>query len=158
MVLVMLRLGLRAAEVAALDLDDLDWRRGVIRVAGKGERRDELPLPREVALAVARYCQQGRPPTGCRALFVRCRAPLGRLSPDAVSVAVHRAGARVGVAGVAAHRLRHTAASDMLRAGASLPAIAGVLRQRRLAVTAGYASVDEDALRLVARAWPGGAA
>jgi integrase/recombinase XerD len=158
MVLVMLRLGLRAAEVAGLDAGDINWRQGEVIVSGKGHRRDRLPLPAEVGHAIAAYCEQSRPRVSNRALFLRGRAPHDRLSPSAVSHVVHRAGARAGIPGVAAHRLRHTVASDMLRAGASLFAIGGVLRQRRLATTAVYAKAGQRDLSLVARPWPGGAA
>jgi integrase len=123
MVMVMLRLGLRAAEVAGLDTNDINWRQGEVIVSGKGHRRDRLPLPAEVGHAIAAYCEQSRPRISNRALFLRGRAPHDRLSPSAVSHVVHRAGARAGIPGATAHRLRHTVASDMLRAGASLFAI-----------------------------------
>lgn len=158
MVMVMARLGLRAGEVAAIELDDIDWRAGELTVAGKGDRRERLPVPADVGQALAGYCQRGRPGTSCRALFLRARAPRTKLSADAVTSAVHRAAARAGMPGVGAHRLRHTAATQMLRAGGSLFEVGAVLRQRRSSVTAVYAKVSPAALRLVARRWPGSAA
>jgi integrase/recombinase XerD len=158
MVTVMARLGLRAGEVAAIDLDDIDWRAGELTVAGKGDRRERLPVPGDVGQALAGYCLRGRPRTSCRALFVRARAPRTRMSADAVAGAVRRGAARAGMPGVGAHRLRHTAATQMLRAGGSLFEVGAVLRQRRSSVTAVYAKADPAALRLVARRWPGSAA
>jgi integrase/recombinase XerD len=158
MVMVMARLGLRAGEVAAIELDDIDWRAGELTVAGKGDRRERLPVPADVGQALAGYCQRGRPGTSCRALFLRARAPRTKMSADAVTSAVHRAAARAGMPGVGAHRLRHTAATQMLRAGGSLFEVGAVLRQRRSSVTAVYAKVSPAALRLVARRWPGSAA
>ena len=158
MVMVMARLGRRAGEVAAIELDDIDWRAGELTVAGKGDRRERLPVPADVGQALAGDCQRGLPGTSCRALFLRARAPRAKMSANAVTSAVHRAAARAGMPGVGAHRLRHTAATQMLRAGSSLFEVGAVLRQRRSSVTAVYAKVSPAALRLVARRWPGSAA
>jgi integrase/recombinase XerD len=154
---LLVRLGLRAAEVAAMRLDDVDWRRGEIVVRGKGRRLDRLPLPVDVGDALAGYLRRGRPRTSSRALFVRARAPLRGLTNVAVNGIVGRACARAGLPPVGPHRLRHTAASEMLRAGGSLPEIAQVLRHRSQATTALYAKVDHRALRALAERWPGGA-
>lgn len=158
MVMVMVRLGLRAAEVADLALDDVDWRSGEITIPGKGDRRERLPVPIDVGQAIAGYCQRGRPHSHCRALFLPGRAPRRKLSASAVTAAVGGAAARAGLPGIGAHRLRHTAATQLLRAGGSLLEVGGVLRQRRLWTTAVYAKVDQAALGLVARPWPAGAA
>jgi site-specific recombinase XerD len=155
------RLGLRRGEVAALELGDLDWGAGEMLVRGKGNRRERLPLPADVGQAVAGYLRRGRPKGAeGRCVFVRVRAPHRALSPAGVTNVVIAAGRRAGLGDVGAHRLRHTAASEMLRAGASLPEIGQVLRHRRLASTAIYAKVDREALRSLARPWPaaGGAA
>jgi integrase/recombinase XerD len=153
------RLGLRAGELARLRLDDIDWHAGEVRIRGKGGRQDRLPLPADVGEAVAEYLRAGRPrdATG-RSVFVRAIAPRAALTPRAVTKVVIRAGARAGLGQVAAHRLRHTAASEMLRAGAPLAEIGQVLRHRHLASTAIYAKVDREPLRELARPWPGGAA
>lgn len=155
---VLARLGLRASEVAALTLDDVDWRRGELMVAGKGRRHDRLPLPADVGNALADYCRRGRRRGGCRALFLEVRAPYGRLSPSAVSHVVVRASLRAGLPPATAHRLRHTAAAAMRRAGAPLFEISTVLRHRHGVTTAGYAKDDLTALATVARRWPGGEA
>jgi integrase/recombinase XerD len=154
-ILVMLvRLGLRAAEVAGLSLDDIDWRVGEITVAGKGARTERLPLPVDVGEAVVAYLKNGRAKTNCRRLFLRADAPLG-LSATAVTDVVRRACVRAGMSPVGPHRLRHSAATAMLRAGASLDEVGQVLRQRDAAVTAHYAKVDFVALRQLALPWPG---
>ena len=157
MLLLMVRLGLRAGEVAALRLEDVDWRHGELQIHGKGNRHDRLPLPVDVGEALAGYLRR-RPPAECRELFLRVRAPLGPLPVSGVIGVVRYACVRADVPVVSAHRLRHTAATDMLRAGASLPEIALVLRHRELRTTAIYAKVDRTALRQLARPWPGGAA
>lgn len=153
------RLGLRAGEVAALRLDDLDWRAGEIIVRGKGDRLERLPLPADVGEAVAAYLRRGRPRTAeGRMAFVRVLAPHRGLTSSAVTQIVASAARRAGLPPVHAHRLRHSAASEMLRAGAPLAEIGQVLRHRRALSTAIYAKVDRDALRSLARPWPGGAA
>ncbi len=158
-ILVMLtRLGLRAGEVATLAVDDVDWRAGEILIPGKGNRHELLPLPVDVGQAVADYCQRSRHRGGCRSLFVHVRAPYAALSSSAVSAVVVRACDRAGLPRVGAHRLRHTAATAMRRAGAPLLEIGQVLRHRHVNTTALYAADDRDALATVARRWPGGAA
>jgi len=153
------RLGLRAGEVAALRLDDIDWRNGEITLRGKGNRSERLPLPVDVGRAVVAYLTAERPATTThRELFGRVRAPHGPLTRLAVTQLVARAAGRAGLAPVYAHQLRHTAATEMLRRGGSLTEIGQVLRHRRALTTAVYAKVDIEALRLLARPWPGGVA
>jgi integrase/recombinase XerD len=151
---LLVRLGLRAGEVSRLQLDDIDWRAGEIVVVGKGPRLERLPLPRDVGEAIVDYLREGRPRVSCRALFLRSLAPLVGLSSEGVRGIVARAGVRVGLSLLGAHRLRHTAATEMLRAGASLPDIGQVLRHRRLRSTAVYARVDRERLKALALAWP----
>ena len=152
------RLGLRAGEVAALRLDDLDWRRGEILVRGKGGRSDRLPLPVDVGRALASYLRRRRSLVASRAVFLKVLAPAGALDSPAVKGVVSEACRRAGVPRVGAHRLRHTAATEMLRSGAPLEEISQVLRHRQLKTTAIYAKVDRGSLRALALPWPGGAA
>ena len=153
------RLGLRGCEVAALELDDLDWRAGEILVRGKGDRQERLPLPADVGDSVSAYLRHGRPEGAAnRRVFVSVRAPLRPMTSSAVTQAVHAAGLRTGLGKVGAHRLRHTAATEMLRAGAPLTEVAQVLRHCRLETTAIYAKVDRERLRVLAQPWPGGVA
>jgi integrase/recombinase XerD len=156
-ILLLARLGIRAGEVAALQLDDVDWCAGEIAVHGKGGRHERLPLPVDVGRALAGYLSR-RPGIDCRALFMHVRAPIRPLSANAIGAVVRGACLRAGLPAVGSHRLRHTAATDMLRSGASLTEIAQVLRHRRLETTAIYAKVDRSALRTLARSWPGGGA
>jgi integrase/recombinase XerD len=156
-VVMLVRLGLRAGEVAGLNLDDIDWHAGEIIVAGKGARTERLPLPVDVGEALVAYLKHARPKTDCRALFLRSNPPLG-LSASAVGDVVRRASARAGLQAVGPHRLRHSAATAMLRSGASLDEVGQVLRQRDAQVTARYAKVDFVALRKLAAPWPGDAA
>jgi integrase/recombinase XerD len=145
-----------AGEVADLQLRDLAWRAGELAVAGKGNRTDPLPLPVEVGEAIAAWLQWGRPACAGSSVFVRARAPHRALSPGGISAIVWRACARSGVTPVGAHRLRHSAATAMLRAGGSLDEVGQVLRHQRRATTQIYAKVDERALSAVVRPWPGG--
>lgn len=154
--LVLLRLGLRAGEVARMTLDDIDWRAGEVTVHGKGRRQDRLPLPVDVGEAIAGYLQRGRPKTTEREVFLRVLAPLGPLGRGGVSSIVRRACRRAGIEAVGAHRLRHTLACDLLAADAGLAEIGELLRHRGISSTAIYACVDIDTLRGVALPWPGG--
>jgi integrase/recombinase XerD len=155
-VTVLVRLGLRAGAVAALSMGDIDWRAGELTAVGKGGRSERLPLPVDVGEAIVAYLRDGRPHrTLDGAVFVRMLAPYRALSSDGVSMVVTKAAMRAGLGRVGAHRLRHTAASEMLRAGAGLPEIGQVLGHRAAATTAIYAKVDRDGLRQIARPWPG---
>ena len=154
-VVLMGRLGLRCGEISGLMLDDIDWRAGELLIYGKGHRDDRLPLPVDVGSALAGYLRRGRPAGALdRAVFVRALAPHRAMGPGAVSRVVAAAAERAGLGAVRAHRLRHTAATELLRAGASLPEVGQVLRHRRLLSTAIYAKVDEQTLGQLARPWP----
>ena len=155
-VLVLLvRLGLRAGEVAALTLDDIDWSRGELVVRGKGGRHDPLPLPQDVGEAVVAYLRRGRPRCPSRRLFLSSRAPYGDMTPSMAKYIVRAAGLRCGLPNLGSHRLRHTTATLMLRHGASLLEIGRVLRHRNMDTTAIYSKVDSDSLQTVCRPWPG---
>jgi integrase/recombinase XerD len=148
------RLGMRAGEVAALRLDDIDWRAGELTVRGKGARTERLPLPHDVGEALVAYLRGGRQRLSCREVFLRVPAPHGPLSSAGVRSVVHAACDRQGTPRVGAHRLRHTVATELLRAGAGLEQIAQVLRHSSVTTTAIYAKVDRAALRRLARPWP----
>jgi integrase/recombinase XerD len=155
--LLLVRLGLRSVEAAAMQLNDIDWRAGEILVRGKGGRHDRLPLPIDVGEALAAYLQR-RPSGESRAMFVRMLPPGGPLTRQAVGSIVSSACSRAGLQRAGAHRLRHTAASRMLKAGCSLAEIGQVLRHEQLRTTAIYARVDYAALRPLALPWPEGGA
>jgi integrase len=151
--MLLARLGLRAIEVARLQLDDLDWREGEICVCGKGGDRDRLPLASDVGEALAAYlsvCDR----RGWRTVFVTFRAPTRPIPTSVVRHLVAGACRRAGLPRIAAHRLRHTLATELLFEGASLSEIGQVLRHRSVDSTAVYAKVDLARLRLVARPWP----
>lgn len=151
--LLLARLGLRAAEVAGLELDDLDWWAGELVVHGKAGRCDRMPLPAEVGEAVATYLLEARPRAGCRTAFLTLVAPPRAVGATAVSQMVWRQCRIAGLEPVRAHRLRHALATELLSRGVRLPEIAQVLRQRDLATTAIYAKVDYPALRELALPW-----
>ncbi len=156
--LLLVRLGLRAGEVARLRLDDIDWRNGELVVHGKGGREERLPLPTDVGAAMAGYLWRGRPHAGTRTVFLRVIAPAVALAPTGITWVVYAACDRARVPRVGAHRLRHTLASEMLHAGASLVEVGQVLRHAAVGTTAIYAKVDFAALRPLALPWPAGVA
>ena len=153
-------LGLRACEVAALQLDDLNWRDGTVRIgAGKARRADVLPLPVLTGRAIVEYLRQARPPSPSRAVFVRDRAPLDApITTEIVRYTVRMAFARCGLGAryTGTHILRRMTATRMRCAGASLKQIADVLRHRSLDTTTIYTKVDRSQLATVAAPWPGG--
>jgi site-specific recombinase XerD len=155
---LLVRLGLRAGEVASLTLTDVDWRAGEVMIRGKGRREERLPLPTDVGEALVAWLRRGRPRCESPKLFTRVRAPHGGLTNSGVSGVVRAAAARAGLSSVSAHRLRHTAATEMLRAGAGLPEVAQVLRHASTLTTSLYAKVDRQTLRTLAQPWPGGEA
>lgn len=148
------RLGLRCCEATALELDDIDWHSGVITVHGKGGRTDRLPLPIDVGQAIVDYLSQGSPGTSSRAVFVRAVAPFTALASGGLTCIVARAADRAGLGRVHAHRLRHTAASAALNAGATLEEVAQLLRHLSTDTTVVYAKTDQTRLAGLARPWP----
>ena len=150
-------LGLRTCEVAALSLDDIDWRAGTVRVAAtKSRRADVLPLPEPVARAILAYLRRGRPKTSIRQIFVRHAPPGASAGPGVVRNAVRLACAHAGLdPHIGPHALRHTVATRLLRRGASMKEIADVLRHRSIDTAAIYAKVDLGTLGEVAARWPG---
>jgi integrase/recombinase XerD len=147
------RLGLRSLEVANLKLDDIDWRRGEIVVKAKGHC-ECLPLPSDVGQALSAYLHD-RPRASCRSVFLAVLAPLEGLDASSIGCVVRRACRRAGLPPFGAHRLRHTAATQMLNAGASLAEVGQVLRHHDPQTTAIYAKVDRASLRGLAQRWPG---
>ena len=158
LVVLMLRLGLRAGEAASLTLEDLNWRAGTVTVAGKRGRVDELPLPVDVGRALVAYLRTARPAgTGHRQVFLSIDAPHVPIKATAVTTMVGDAMRRAGIAGPgAAHRLRHTAAMGVIAAGGGLVEAGQLLRHSGVSATAVYARADVGALAVLARPWPGG--
>jgi site-specific recombinase XerD len=157
--LLLARLGLRAGEVIGLRLEDIDWENSRLTVRGKGSREAQLPMPADVARALANYLWRGRPRCTCRRVFIRDYAPIrGLARSGAIRKIVVGALTRAGVASArkGAHLLRHSLATEMLRRGASLDEIGEVLRHKSPDTTAIYAKVDVTALRRLALSWPGG--
>lgn len=154
---VLARLGLRADEVAHLEMDDIGWRTGELRIRGKGPRMDKLPMPPEVGEAIVEYLRRARPQTSERRLFIRSSAPRGGLSRQAIGGLVRAAAVRAGVPAHGPHRLRHTVATGLLRRGAPLAEIAQLLRHQSVQTTTIYAKVDHEALSSLAQEWPGAA-
>ena len=149
------RLGLRRQEAVNLKLDDIDWRHGEITVQAKG-RCEQLPLPSDVGEALSSYLRD-RPRVAFRNLFLTVLAPVVGIGASGMGSVVRRACRRAGLPPFGAHRLRHTAATELLRAGASLSEVGQVLRHQDQQTTAIYAKVDRANLRGLAQLWPGGA-
>lgn len=152
--LLLSRLGLRAGEVAALQLADIDWRAGELTIRGKGKSLARLPLPVDVGEALVAWLRRARRSKSVRSAFVSVRAPYGSLTAPAIKQIAVTAMRAAGIDRGATHRLRHTAATQMLRRGASMTEIAQVLRHRHLNTTAIYAKVDHGSLRTIAKPWP----
>jgi site-specific recombinase XerD len=154
-ILLLARLGLRASDVSALRLTDIDWCDGSVLVKGKTRREARLPLPQEVGDAILAYLEK-RPRAGDNHVFLRAVAPLRSLPARGLSQIVTRAMRRAGVtaSSYGAHILRHAAATEMLRNGASLYDIGSVLRHRSADMSAYYAKVDMELLKHVVQPWP----
>ena len=155
--LLLARLGFRASDVRQLRLGDIDWKEAWICICGKGRRQTRLPLTQELGDALTSYIINARPPVATDVLFVRARAPRRQFRDCAISAIAARAMRRAGVSCPsrgAAHVLRHSAATSMLRHGASLQEIGAILRHRSIATTEIYAKVDIAALQQIAQSWP----
>ena len=152
--LLMARLGLRSAEIAALRLEDLDWRSGEVVIHGKGGRIDRLPLPADVGAALADYLRRGRRPSTLRQVFLRTIGPDNAMSRQSVVMTPRCVSRRAGIPTVAAHQLRHRVACRVLADGGNLTEVAQLLRHEAEATAAIYAKVDLAALSAAARPWP----
>jgi site-specific recombinase XerD len=160
MLLLMARLGLRAPEVVAIQLDDIDWRAGEILIRGKGKLHDRMPFPNDVGEAIVDYLKHERKGAS-RALFVCAKTPHPPFKDAQVVNALlcdafERTGLKPPQKWVGSHLLRHSLATEMLRKGASLDEIRDVLRHRSRMTTTIYARHDIEALRSIARRWPVG--
>jgi integrase len=160
-ILMMLaKLGMRAGEIVALTLDDMDWRTGEMLIHAKGRQRARMPIPPEVGAAVVAYLRVGRPKSSCRRLFLRTLAPnVGFASGCAITMIAKTALERAGIRGYAhqgAHIFRHSLATELLRSGATLSEIGQLLRHESHDTTRIYAKVDVEALRTLSLPWPGG--
>lgn len=158
--LLLARLGLRASEVAFLELDDISWKAAQLSIRGKAGRGCELPLPAEVGKAIAVYLRNGRPQSASRRVFLRARAPIrGFRGASGVGSIVRHRLQRAGIDSptYGAHQFRHGLACELLRQGASLGEIGEVLGHQSPETTRIYAKVDLEALRTLALPWPGGA-
>ena len=155
--LLLARLGLRASEVAEMVMSDIDWSAGTFTVIGKSRREAKLPLPQEVGDAVLHYLAGGRPTVTTDRVFITATAPWRPITRYVVKQVAGKAIQQAGITAPSfgAHVLRHSAATTMLRQGASLQVIGEVLRHSCLETTAHYAKVDIAMLREVARPWPG---
>ena len=157
LLLLLARLGLRAGEIVAMQLEDIDWRSGEILVRGKGLLYDRMPLPVDVGQALAVYLRHDRPSSKTRRVFVCRKAPQrGFSGPSTVSTIVRRALDRAGLhpGFKGAHLLRHSLATSMIRSGASMSEIGEILRHRSPSTTEIYAKLDFEGLRSLAQPWP----
>jgi len=158
-ILLLARLGLRAGDVLHLRIDDLEWDQGTLRVRGKGRREIRLPLPQDVGDALLVYLNGARPNVVSDRVFLRSLPPFRPFACHSViSKIVDIELSRAGITDApsrGAHMLRHSAATAMLRAGATLETIGTVLRHRSIDTTAHYAKVDILSLRQIAQPWPG---
>jgi site-specific recombinase XerD len=154
-VVMIVRLGLRAGEIATLQLDDIDWRRGQLHVRGKNGRALTVPLPVDVGQALVAYLRRAprRPATADRSFFLRVHAPREGLSSKGISGIVARLAQRAGLGTVHAHRLRHTAATDVIRHGGSLIEARELLGHARTDTTMIYAKTDVAALGALVVPW-----
>jgi site-specific recombinase XerD len=157
--LLLSRLGLRAGEIVALKIEDIDWENGVITILGKNGQKDRIPIPHDVGKAIAIYLKNGRPNCSSRRVFVRHKPPIcGFKNYMAISTMVHRALERVGIGKelpyIGAHLFRHTLATEMLQKGFSLGEVGEILRHQNPNTTAIYAKVDINALKSLSKPWP----
>lgn len=158
--LLLARLGLRAGDIAALRLEDIDWRNALVRVCGKSKRQECLPLPQDAGDAMLDYIESARPRVEAEHVFLRAKAPRRRLgSGKAVTHIVAVALKRAGLDDVhprGAYLFRHSAATNMLRSGHSMETIGALLRHRSMDTTAIYAKTDVPMLLEIAQPWIGG--
>jgi integrase len=156
-VLLLLRLGLRAIEVCRLTLEDIDWKNGWITIHSKSQKVQQLPMPKDVGEAIVSYLHKWRPQCADRHIFLRAVAPQKPFSGStAITGIVRKALKKSGLKPKGAHLLRRTCATNLLRNGASLWEIGEILRHKSPETTMIYTKVDIDKLSFLAESWPGG--
>jgi len=157
-ILLLLRLGLRAGDIANMRPGDIDWQDSTLLVRGKGRRDVRLPLPQDAGDAVLDYIEHARPEVAIDRIFLCAKAPFRLLQSGSIISGIVRAALRrAGIENPPSHGanlLRHTTATMMLRAGATLDEIGTVLRHKSPDTTAHYAKVDVAALQQLAQPWP----
>jgi site-specific recombinase XerD len=157
--LLLARLGLRGDEVARLQFDDVNWQEGVVRIRSRKSLSErQLPLFAEVGIALAKYLRESRPSSTSRSIFLHCQAPFNPLRNTGIGYIARSSlkAAGIAVARPGAHVFRHSAATQMIRRGATFPQVAEVLGHVDLETTALYAKLDLATLSAVAMPWPGG--
>lgn len=156
--LLLSRLGLRAGDIADMRIDDLNWVDGTVRVRGKGRADVLLPVSQDVGDSILEYLENARPKVPIDKVFLCTNAPYRAFASTAsVSDIVRLALKRAGIENApsrGANLLRHSAATMMLRNGATLETISAVLRHRSADMSAYYAKVDINMLKMIARPWP----
>jgi site-specific recombinase XerD len=160
LLLLLARLGLRAGDLVAMQLDDIDWDQGTIRVSGKSARAVRLPLPQDAGEAILAYIEQARPTVASKHLFLSLKAPYQPFAgPSIICWILGKAVERSGLRGIptGSHVFRHSLATSMLREGSTLEAIGTILRHSKPDTTAIYAKVDLNMLGEVTQPWIGGA-
>jgi len=159
--LLLARLGLRAGDILAMRLGDIAWADGTLRVRGKARREIRLPLLQDAGDALLAYLETARPRVACEQIFLRSIAPYRPFAGScSISSVVRLALRRAGINDAptrGANLLRHSAATSMLRAGATLDTVGTVLRHRSPNTTAHYSKVDVAMLQQIAQGWPEGA-
>jgi integrase/recombinase XerD len=156
--LLLARLGLRAGDIVSLRLGDFDWQQGTLSVRGKGRRETRLPLPQDAGNAVLAYLERARPRVAGDWVFFLLNAPIRPLTSSGVVTSIVRSAIRkagIDAPTKGARLLRHSAATAMLRGGATLDMVGAVLRHRSSDMTAHYAKVDVPMLQQIAQPWPG---
>lgn len=155
--LLLLRLGLRASEVLNLTLDNINWDLGELDINGKGRKHRTLPLPSDVGAALAFYLRYVRPKCLDRQVFIRNQPPYkGMSNPSSISSIVRRALIAAGIKSqqMGAHLLRYTAAMETLSSGATLFEIAELLGHCSIDTTAIYTKINVVSLKELAQPWP----
>jgi integrase/recombinase XerC len=142
--------GLRVGELVALDVDDADRGRNLVRVLGKGRKERTVPFGIPAAEALDAWVTRGRPqlmaPGAGAALFLGARGR--RIDQRAVRTVVHSRIRDVpGAPDIGPHGLRHTAATHLLEGGADLRSVQELLGHASLATTQLYTHVSTERLR-----------
>jgi site-specific recombinase XerD len=155
-ILLMARLGLRGSDIVGLRFTDINWQDATLVVCGKSRRETRLPLPQDVGDALLHYLEYARPSIDIDRVFITAMAPWGPLSRSVIRQTAARAIKRAGISAPTsgARVFRHSAATTMLRQGASLQTIGDILRHTSIETSAHYAKVDINLLQQVARPWP----
>jgi len=140
--------GCRVSELANIQLSNIDWATGAVKIIGKGNKERFIYLNAKTSLFIEKYLRERKVGEDTNSLFLGSRYPCKRLDTPAVEKIVKQIGARAGVNDVHCHRLRHTFATNMIKRGVPVTHVQKMLGHSNINTTMIYAKIEDSDIRI----------